>query len=75
MPSGDISVMPQACSTSTPYSSLNAVIIAGGQAEPPITVRLSVEKRSLPADMWPSIICQTVGTPAAKLTFSPSINS
>jgi hypothetical protein len=54
---------------------LKAVIMAGGQAEPPITVRLSVEKRSWPACMWPSIICHTVGTPAAKLTRSPSISS
>ena len=49
--------------------------MAGGQAEPPITVRLSVEKRSSLACMWPSSICQTVGTPAAKVTPSPSISS
>jgi hypothetical protein len=47
VPSGDISVMPQACSTSTPYTSLKAVIMAGGQAEPPITVRLSVRELQL----------------------------
>ena len=46
VPSGLISVMPQACSTSTPYSSWNARIIAGGHADPPITTRFSVEKRS-----------------------------
>ena len=46
MPSGLISVMPQACSTCTPYSSWKVRIIAGGQAEPPITVLFSVEKRS-----------------------------
>ena len=28
-----------------------------------------------PDCMWASIICHTVGTPAAKLTFSLSINS
>jgi hypothetical protein len=46
VPSGLISVMPQACNTCTPYSSWNARIIAGGQAEPPITTFFSVEKRS-----------------------------
>ena len=65
VPSGDISVMPQACSTSTPYSSRKAVIMAGGQAEPPITVRFSVENLRLLGFMWPSSICQMVGTPAA----------
>ena len=40
-------------------------IIAGGQAEPPITVRFSVEKRSFSGFMCVSIICHTVGTPAA----------
>ena len=49
--------------------------MAGGQAEPPITVRLSVEKRKPPCCIWPSIICHTVGTPAAKVTFSDSIKS
>src|SRR5450830_1768064 len=49
--------------------------MAGGQAEPPITVRLSVLKRKPPACMCASIICHTVGTPAAKVTFSLSINS
>ena len=39
--------------------------MAGGQAEPPMTVRLSVENRRPPGLMWPSSICQTVGTPAA----------
>jgi hypothetical protein len=43
VPSGDISVMPQACSTVTPNSSRNALIIAGGHAEPPITVRFIVD--------------------------------
>ena len=49
--------------------------MAGGQAEPPITVRFKVEKRRPPACIWPSIICQTVGTPAANETFSLSISS
>ena len=75
MPSGDISVMPQACITATPYWSLKAFIMAGGQAEPPITVRLSVLNFRLLACMWPSSICQTVGTPAAMVTFSVSSSS
>lgn len=75
VPSGDISVMPQACSTSTPYTSLKALIMAGGQAEPPMTVRLSVLNLRLLACRWPSSICQTVGTPAAMVTFSASISS
>jgi hypothetical protein len=44
---------------------LKAVIMAGGQAEPPITVRLSVENLRPAGFMWPSSICHTVGTPAA----------
>src|SRR3954470_645963 len=49
--------------------------MAGGQAEPPITVRLSVEKRRPPGFMWVRSICHTVGTPAAKVTPSASISS
>ena len=51
VPSGLISVMPQACSTLTPKSSWNVRIIAGGQAEPPITVARSVENFSLASFM------------------------
>ena len=75
VPSGLNSVMPQACSTSTPYCSRKAVIIAGGQAEPPMTVRLSAGKRNPFAPMWASSICQTVGTPAANVTRSDSNSS
>ena len=49
--------------------------MAGGQAEPPITVRLSDEKRKSPCPMCDNSICQTVGTPAANETCSPSISS
>jgi hypothetical protein len=52
--------MPQAWITSTSYSS-----IAGGQAEPPITVRFRLEKRSCLLWTWLSSPSQTVGTPAA----------
>lgn len=73
--SGLISVMPQACRTDTPNSSWKAWIMAGGHAEPPITVRLRVLNLKPPALTWFSNICQTVGTPAAKVTPSDSINS
>ena len=49
--------------------------MAGGQAEPPITVRVSVENLSWLACMCVSSICHTVGTPAAMVTPSPSISS
>ena len=49
--------------------------MAGGHAEPPITVRLSELNRRPPACMWLSIICHTVGTPAANVTLSASIKS
>jgi fatty-acyl-CoA synthase len=42
VPSGDISVMPQPWMTCTPNWSIRVSIIAGGQAEPPITVRRKV---------------------------------
>ena len=74
-PSGLVSVMPQACSTSTPNSSRKVSIMAGGQAEPPITVRFRVENLSLLPCTCPSSICQMVGTPAAMLTPSASISS
>ena len=40
-----------------------------------MTVRLSVETRSPPCAMWFSRPSQTVGTPAAMVTRSPSIKS
>ena len=49
--------------------------MAGGQAEPPITVRFKWLNRKLPAFKWPNSICHTVGTPAAKVTCSVSSNS
>ena len=51
------------------------MIIAAGTAEPPIKVRLSVEKRRPPAPRWFSIASHTVGTPAAMVTRSASISS
>jgi hypothetical protein len=49
--------------------------MVGGQAEPPMTVRLSVEKRSWLLWTWASSPSQTVGTPAANVTPSDSNSS
>src|SRR5438132_304632 len=49
--------------------------MAGGQAEPPMTVRLNVENFNLFSATYVSKPSQTVGTPAEKLTFSCSNNS
>jgi hypothetical protein len=46
VPIGDISVILHTWTASTPYPSLNMASIAGGQADPPITVRSSDEKRT-----------------------------
>ena len=75
MPSGDISVMPQAWMTSMPKSSSSVRIIAGGQAEPPITVRLKVLNFSSFCFTWLIRPSHTVGTPALKVTFSASNSS
>ena len=72
VPSGDISDMPQACTTVTPKSRSNDSIIAGGQAEPPMTVSLKVENLR-PFDLtWFSRPIHTVGTPALIVTPSSS---
>jgi hypothetical protein len=63
--------MPQAWITCTSNSSSSVRIIAGGQAEPPITVRRRVESFSSLAFMWLITPSQTVGTPALKVT--PSV--
>src|SRR6266702_1451807 len=49
--------------------------MAGGHAEPPITVRLSDENRTPASRMWVSKPSHTVGTPAEYVTRSLSINS
>ena len=67
--------MPQAWFTVTPCLSRNASSIAGGQAEPPITVRFMVLSLSALASMCESSICHTVGTPAENVTFSCSNRS
>ena len=75
VPSGLISVMPQAWSTWTPYFCSNSLIIAGGQADPPITVRFIDENLSLFASVCASRPCHTVGTPAEHVTCSASNSS
>ncbi len=49
--------------------------MAGGQAEPPITVRSMVEKPAPDSRRWLSRPSQTVGTPAEQVTRSASISS
>ncbi|MOA20657.1 hypothetical protein D3C78_1411120 [compost metagenome] len=75
VPSGLSSVMPQTCSTCTSWRSWKAAIMDEGQAEPPITVRRMVEKVLPVASTWASRPCQTVGTPADRVTFSASNSS
>jgi hypothetical protein len=75
VPSGLVSVMPHACSTCTSKRSWNARIIAGGQAEPPITVRRIVRKPRPLASTCASRPFHTVGTPAESVTDSSSNNS
>ena len=58
--------------TSTPKSSSRVRIIAGGQAEPPMTVRFRVERRRPFCFMWLMTPSQMVGTPALKVTRSDS---
>ena len=75
VPTGDISVMPQACMTSTSYFFSKVSIIDGGHAEPPImTLRKCGSFRSC-ASMCDSSICHTVGTAAEIVTCSVSSNS
>ena len=72
-PSGDSSVIPQACVMVMPNSSAYARITASGSAEPPQT-RVRSEEMSPPdARRWASTPCQIVGTPAPTVTFSVSI--
>src|SRR5258708_16394238 len=67
--------MPQACWQRTPYSSRNAVIIAGGHAEPPTTTCLSVLNLSRFCFIYARRPSHTVGTPALVVTFSDSNSS
>ena len=53
--------------------SLNAFIIAGGQAEPPTTLRLRLSRALPDCFAAASKPCQIVGTPSAILTLYSSI--
>ncbi len=69
MPSGEVSVIPQACTTRMPCRSSNPRISAGGQAEPPITTIRSEEvsygvSRSVGVSSSSSRPFQMVGTAA-----------
>ncbi|MDT4814180.1 hypothetical protein FQZ97_471800 [compost metagenome] len=75
VPNGLVSVMPQPCTTATPWRWTKARSIAGGQAAPPITVRFIVEKRRPCCSTWASSPCQTVGTPEDSVTPSASNSS
>ena len=69
MPSGLISVIPQACTSSMPRRS-NASIIDGGTADPPQTSRRRVEHCRPAEERYASKASHTVGTP--RLTVTPS---
>jgi hypothetical protein len=71
-PSGLVSVMPQACTTCTPWRSWKDCTMAGGQAEPPMMVRRMVLNFSPLASTCASSPCHTVGTPADTVTPSAS---
>jgi len=74
LPTGDISVMPQAWIVSTPYFSRKAVIIDGGQAEPPTTVRCRLSSLLPILSASFSSPSQMVGTPSASDTWLVSIS-
>ncbi len=75
VPSGLISVMPQAWMTRAPCSRSQASIIGGGQAEPPITTFSTVVSRLPWARRCASSAIHTVGTPSRLVTCSPSMSS
>ena len=75
VPIGLISVMPQACTTSTPKSSSKARRMASGTAEPPMMTRLRVEGFSLFSRRNCVSMSHTVGTAADSVTCSLSSNS
>ncbi len=68
VPSGLISVMPQAWQTSTPYTSWKVLVIARGEAEPPITTFFRCGSFMSLFSRYCSSISHTVGTPAVKVT-------
>ena len=73
-PSGESSVIPQACVMMIPNSSAYARITASGSAEPPQTSVRSDDRSPPAVRRWASTPCQMVGTPAPTVTFSVSIS-
>ena len=72
---GEVSVIPQAWATRSPFF-MKRSIIARGMAEPPQTTVLRCAGMSFPfASIYWSRLSQTVGTPAEVVTFSRSISS
>ncbi len=72
MPSGAISVMPQACVTCSPWRRSKPSIIDRGAAEPPTIIARSFERSYFSgsaSSVWRMPI-QIVGTPAVIVTFS-----
>ena len=63
--------MPQPCSTLTPCTSVNVLIMLNGTAEPPIRVFFSVGTFLPVWARWLRSRVHTVGTPAASVT--PSV--
>src|SRR6476660_2021897 len=72
-PSGDISVIPQACTTWMPYRSAKACISAGGHADPPTMTSFSEETSVGWLSRYASRSVQIVGTAAASVGFSAPI--
>ena len=73
VPSGVISVMPQACDIWTPKFLAYACCRLRGAAEPPIAIVLR-DEMSYPSLSQSSLIAiHTVGTAPVKVTFSPWI--
>jgi hypothetical protein len=73
VPTGDVSVMPHACTTNAPKSRSKASTIARGTAAPPMTTRRSASSARGVAPALAaccSSISQTVGTPSASVTRS-----
>ena len=74
VPSGEVSVIPQACSIRSPCRAIPS-ISAGGRAEPPHTTVRTLGSLVPVFSRYCSSAIHTVGTPAATVTPSWRINS
>ncbi len=75
VPIGLVSVMPQPWRSSTPCLSRNASIMARGTAAPPTSERCSLSSRLPAFSVYCRSASQTVGTPSAIVTSSPSMSA